>query len=92
MPTAKKKTIQQQIADAKAKLEKLEAKAAGGLLSKDTAGMDQVLSGIETICKTNKCKTIDVLRSISTIKKLGLTITAPDRKPREAKDASQKPK
>lgn len=87
-----KKSLQQQIADAELGLKKLKDKAAGGLLTKETAGMDQVLNAIEAVTKSNDCNTIDVLKSISKIKKLGLTITAPDRKPRAKKAESQKAK
>ena len=75
-----KKTIQQQIEEAKAKLAKLESKAAEKGLDKSSPGMDQLLTALDVVCKENKCGVIDVIKSVSRLKKLGLKIERPPRK------------
>ena len=44
--------------------------------------MDQVLAAIDHVVKEDQCKIIDVLRSVSKIRRQGLTITAATRKKR----------
>jgi hypothetical protein len=82
---ATKKTIQQQIEEAEAKLKKLKAKQAEQKLDTSSPGMDQLLSALEVVTKDNKCSVFDVLKSVSRIKRTGAKIEPPTKKKREAK-------
>ena len=77
-----KKTIQQQIDEMEAKLKLLKEKQNEQVLDSTSPGMDQVLAAIDHAVKENQCKIIDVLRSVSKIRRQGLTITAATRKKR----------
>ncbi len=95
MATVIKKSLEQKIADAKKKLVQLEAKKAEKGLEKDSAGMEKLLAEVEIVCQLNKCKTIDVVRSIARIKKTGAKIVkdVKARKPKAAKETvPKKPK
>lgn len=87
MATAKKvatrKSLEQQILDTKEKLKKLEAQKSEKGLEKTSPGMDKLLAEIEQVCKINKCKTIDVLRSVNRIKKVGAVLQLKVRAPRK---------
>ena len=74
-----KKSLQQQIDEQEARLKKLKAmKASLGL--EDTApGMTELILALDEVVKLNKCTVADVLRSVSRIKRQGLTITAATR-------------
>lgn len=76
------KTLDQQIEAAKAKLAKLEAMKAGKRLEKNSPGVEQLLSSLDAVCSVNGCNVVDVIHTISRLKKLGLKIERPVRKPR----------
>ena len=65
-----------------AKLKLLKEKQNEQVLDSTSPGMDQVLTAIDQAVKENQCKIIDVLRSVSKIRRQGLTITAATRKKR----------
>ena len=81
MPAAKK-TIDQQIAAAEAKLAKLKAMKEGTALDKTSPGMDQLQAALDVVCKENSCTVVDVIKTVSRLRKLGLKIERPIRKPR----------
>lgn len=87
MSTDKKSTVRksldQQIEDAREKLKSLEAQKAEKGLEKTSLGMEKLLAELENVIKQNKCKTVDVLRSINRIKKVGATIQVKERAPRK---------
>lgn len=84
-----KKTIDEQIAETEAKLKNLRSKKAEQLLGKTAPGMGQLLAAIDAVVAQNgKCKVVDIVKSISKIKRLGLTIAATPRKKREPKQAA----
>lgn len=74
-----KKTIQQQIDEMEARLKLLREKQSEQVLEKTSPGMDQVLAAVDSVVELNKCKIVDVLRSVARIKRQGLTITAATR-------------
>ncbi len=82
---AVKKTLQQQIEEAEAKLKSLKAKQSEKVLEKTSPGVDQLLAAIDVVTKANKCSVFDVLKSVSRIKKTGAKIERPTKKPRQDK-------
>ena len=80
-----KKTLQQQIEEAEAKLKLLKAKQSEKVLEKSSLGVEQLLAAIEVVTKENKCSVFDVLKSVSRIKKTGAKIEPPTKKKREVK-------
>ena len=80
-----KKTLQQQIEEAEAKLKLLKAKQSEKVLEKTSLGMEQLLAAIEVVTKENKCSVFDVLKSVSRIKKTGAKIEPPTKKKKESK-------
>jgi uncharacterized membrane protein len=84
MPPAAK-TLDQQIAETKAKLDRLQAKKDSRVLEKTSVGVDQLLTVLDDVCNKNGCKVVDVFRAVSRIKKLGLTIDRAPRKTTEPK-------
>lgn len=77
---ATKKTLQQQIDETEAKLKSLKERQADHRLERASPGMDQLLVALDVVVKENKCKVVDVIKSLSKMKKLGLQFTSPTRK------------
>lgn len=83
---AVRKTIEETIVEMKAKLKELEAKsklkAKSGSkdLTKDSEGVDAVLTALDEVSKTHKIKMPELIKQISRIKRTGLTITNAVRK------------
>ncbi len=69
-----KKSLEQKIDDLQIRIDLLKAKKTNQGLGKDSDGMEKLLAEVENVCKLNNCKTIDVIRSISRIKKTGAKI------------------
>ena len=82
---AAKKSLDEQIAEAEAKLAKLKAQKSGMALDKTSPGVSQLMVVLDDVCEQNGCGVIDIIKSISRMKKLGLKIDRPPRKPREKK-------
>ena len=72
-----KKTLQQQIEETKAKLSLLEEKRAAHGLETDSPGMDKLLEALQSVADLNKCKFVEIFRSVSRIKRLGLKFEVP---------------
>ena len=82
------KDLDQKIAQAKARLAKLEALKSGKMLDKTSPGMVDLISSLDNVCSTNGCNVLDVINAISRMKKLGLKIERPPRKARTKKVTS----
>lgn len=84
MTEKQRKSIEQQIADATAKLDKLKAKQKNlnSELTAESNGMDQLIEMVTTVAKTNKVKVSDVVIAIAKIKKTMLKIESTKRKPK----------
>jgi len=80
---ATKKTLEQQIEEAEAKLKELKAKQKEKVLEKTSPGMDQLLAAIEAVKTDNDCSVFDILRSVSRIKKTGATLIPAVKKKKE---------
>ncbi len=80
-----KKSIQQQIEDAEARLRRLKAKQAEQKLDVSSPGMDKLLSALEVVTNENKCSVFDVIKSVSRIKRTGAKIEPPTKKKRQVK-------
>jgi hypothetical protein len=82
----KRKTLEEMIADTKARLKELETKSklkgkAGSKdLTKDSEGIAELAAAIEVVSKAHKIKTPEVIKQIARIKRTGLTITNTVRK------------
>lgn len=82
MTIRQKRTIDQRIAEAQAKLKALEEKKKAKeekvlktkkvILTKDSAGMPELLSQIQEVANANKMKVAEVVMAISRIKRTGL--------------------
>lgn len=83
LKTTKRKSLEQQIADTREKLKKLEAEKSKKGLESTSPRMTELLAEIEKVTKLNKCKVIDVIRSINRIKKVGADIQVKARAPRK---------
>lgn len=78
--TRTRKTIEEQLAAAVELVKKLKtAKKAQGkkkanILTKESVGIADAITAIETAAKENKCTLADVIKAISSIKRTGLKI------------------
>lgn len=80
-----RKTIEQQIAEATAKLKELRAKQKAKIQSKseltaESDGMKHLLEMVATVSKNNKVSVSDVVRAIAKLKKTKLKIESLKRK------------
>lgn len=88
MIKAKRKTIEQQIAEALAKLNALKARQKEKSKSKaeltaECAGMNQLLDQVASVAKANKTTVSEVVRAIAKIKKTKLKIESCKRAPKK---------
>lgn len=78
MPTYTRKTIDQKIADAEAKLKKLKTLKSGKTpavaLTAQSEGMAQLLTEITAVATTHKTTIAEVIMAVARIKKTGLKI------------------
>ena len=84
MSTNTKKTAQEKLAAAELKMknaiaafEKLNNKAAD--LTKESAGMQQLLVAVQTVADLNKVSVADAIKAVSKFKRTGLKIANPVR-------------
>jgi hypothetical protein len=83
---ATRKTLEEMIADTKAKLKELEAKSkAKGKnktteLTKDSDGMVALIAAIDAVATTHKITVPEVVKAVARIKRTGLIITNAVRK------------
>ena len=85
---AKKKTKDEMIAYHKAQLAKLEGKSSE--LTKDSAGVAELLAAFDKVVTENKMSATDVIKNLSKFKRLGLKIESVERKPRQTKPKKSK--
>jgi len=82
MVTRTRRTIEEQIAEAQAKLKALqeqgkkikEAKSKRFVLNKDSAGVAELLNQIDSVAKQNGVKAADVIKAVAKLKRTGLLI------------------
>jgi len=80
------KSLEQQIKAAEEKLARLKALKDGAALSKTSPGMQELLAALENVCTQNKCKIIDVVKSISKIKRVWYKVEVAARKPKKPRE------
>ncbi len=80
MATRTRRTIEERIAETEAKLKALQEegrkiKAAKKLgLTKDSAGVAELLKQIDSVAKQNGVKAADVIKAVAKLKRTGLVI------------------
>ena len=83
-----KKTKDEMIAYHEAQLAKL--KGSAGELTKDSAGVAELLSAFDKVVASNKISATDVIKNLSKFKRLGLKIESVERKPRQPRKPKEK--
>ena len=82
MVTRAKRTIEERIAETQAKLKSLQAeekklksaKAKKLVLTKESAGVAELLKQIDSVAKQNGVKAVDVIKAVAKLKRTGLVI------------------
>ena len=82
-----KKTRDEMIAYHEAQLAKL--KGSVGELTKDSAGVAELLAAFDRVGKDNEISATDLIKNLSKFKRLGLKIESPDRKPRQPRKSKE---
>jgi hypothetical protein len=90
MATAKKKSDAEKLAEYEVKIQALKAKMANNGLDIKSPGVNKLMSAVDDVIKSNKCKVIDVLKTISRLKKQAVEITPKERKARKKKPPTAK--
>jgi hypothetical protein len=70
-----KKTIEEQLADAEARVQKLKEKLATKPIDENSPGVKELIDSFEKVCKDNNNTPIEVIKALSRIKNLSLAIS-----------------
>lgn len=75
-----KRTIEERIAETEVKLKALQEEerkikvAKKSVLTKESAGVAELLNQIDSVAKQNGVKTVDVIKAVAKLKRTGLVI------------------